>query len=64
MGSFWCQSDPGETNNISEQFPDVMERMLDHWSIYKSETGLVEMDDTYFKDVKYEKRVIPDSLEP
>ncbi|KAG0673775.1 hypothetical protein C6P41_001226 [Kluyveromyces marxianus] len=61
---FDVKDDPGETNNISEQFPDVMERMLDHWSIYKSETGLVEMDDTYFKDIKYEKRVIPDSLEP
>ncbi|KAF7581763.1 Arylsulfatase [Clavispora lusitaniae] len=35
-------SDPGETKDLSEEQPEKLAELVDHWSLYVAETGLVE----------------------
>lgn len=51
--------DPGETTDLSQEFPDVWKKLVDHWSVYCSETGLVELNE-YEKGTKYKRTVIKD----
>lgn len=57
---FDIEVDPGETTDLKDKFPEKLEQLLDHWSIYKAETGLIELNDSSFGDVKYERTVISD----
>jgi hypothetical protein len=34
-------SDPGETQDLSEEYPNLMKTMLEEWEIYLKQTGTV-----------------------
>ncbi|QEU58928.1 hypothetical protein KDRO_B01930 [Kluyveromyces lactis] len=57
---FNIDEDPGETRDLSEEHPDILEKIIDHWSVYKAETGLIELEDSAFDNVHYVKRVLDD----
>ncbi|KAI1274664.1 alkaline-phosphatase-like protein [Xylaria sp. FL0933] len=44
---FDMKADPGEVNDLSEQFPDIMKEMLALWDEYKTEVGSVGVADEY-----------------
>lgn len=57
---FNIDKDPGETTDLSDELPGKLEEMIDHWSLYVSETGVVDLGE-YPKDVEYKRTIIHDS---
>lgn len=59
---FNLQEDPGETTDLAEQNPAKLKEMVDHWSTYVAETGLVECADDFYEKFEghYEPIVIDD----
>lgn len=55
------ESDPGETTDLSEDLPEILEEIVDQWTVYKAETGLIEIDDSVFLDHRYKRTIIEDS---
>jgi arylsulfatase len=51
---FDLNKDPGETTDISESFPDILKELINHWSEYVAETGLVECSDVFYEALKGE----------
>ncbi|SJM88448.1 related to Arylsulfatase [Zygosaccharomyces bailii] len=51
--------DIGETEDLSLELPEILEELLDHWSTYCAETGLVELDESH-QDEKVVLRVLRD----
>lgn len=45
---FDIKSDPGEIHDLSESLPDKLEELLNHWTDYVAETGLVEVGSALF----------------
>lgn len=45
---FDIKSDPGEIHDLSESLPDKLEELLNHWTYYVAETGLVEVGSALF----------------
>ena len=41
--------DPGETEDLAEKEPEVLKELTDHWAVYASETGLIELGPDFFK---------------
>ncbi|CAI5760135.1 unnamed protein product [Candida verbasci] len=41
--------DPGETKDLSELEPKILESLCDDWAIYASETGLIELGSDLFE---------------
>lgn len=37
-------SDPGETKNLADSFPNRLQQLMDQWNTYASENGVVEPD--------------------
>lgn len=46
--------DPGETNDLSSIHPDILDELINHWSEYVAETGLVECTDVFYEALKGE----------
>lgn len=44
---FDLSKDPGETNDLSDRNPEKLAEMLNHWTQYVAETGLVECTDIF-----------------
>lgn len=59
---FDLEKDPGETTDLAEVEASKLEEMVDHWSTYVAETGLVECADVFYEklDAHYEPIVIED----
>lgn len=51
---FNLTQDPGETTDLSEQHPDILNELINHWSEYVAETGLVECTDIFYEALKGE----------
>lgn len=51
---FDLSKDPGETENLAPQYPDIINELIDHWSEYVAETGLVECSDIFYEVLKGE----------
>ncbi|SCU81047.1 LADA_0B10924g1_1 [Lachancea dasiensis] len=51
--------DLGETKNLSDVLPEVLKDLINHWSIYSAETGLIEVNE-YPKGTKYHPQIIED----
>lgn len=43
------KKDPGETVNLAETEPKVLQQLLVHWTEYVAETGLIEFGSEFFK---------------
>lgn len=52
--------DPGEIDDLAEKEPKILEELLDHWSQYEAETGLVHFAGALYNDANYNPRVIYD----
>lgn len=48
---FDLKNDPGEIEDIRQKKPEVFIKLLDHWAIYKAETGLIELNEVLTDDV-------------
>ncbi|GME73358.1 unnamed protein product [Ambrosiozyma monospora] len=46
---FNLKEDPGEIHDLAEKEPKKLEEMLDYWSVYVAETGLVECSDEFYE---------------
>lgn len=46
---FHLGKDPGETNDLAEVELDKLKEMIDHWTQYVAETGLVECGDLFYE---------------
>lgn len=59
---FDLEKDPGETTDLAEVEAAKLNEMVDHWSTYVAETGLVECADVFYEklDAHYEPIVIKD----
>lgn len=57
---FDLSTDPGETNDLSSVHPELLNELVNHWSEYVAETGLVECSDIFYEALKgeYEKKVL------
>lgn len=55
---FNLEKDPGETTDLSEKEPKILAELLDHWSQYEAETGLVKCSDEIYLDSVYNKTVL------
>ncbi|RCK57311.1 Arylsulfatase [Candida viswanathii] len=40
--------DPGETKDLAETDPKVLEELTGHWAVYAAETGLIELGSEFF----------------
>ncbi|CEP64902.1 arylsulfatase LALA0_S14e01838g [Lachancea lanzarotensis] len=58
---FDLSKDLGETTDISSEHPDKLNDLVEYWSIYVAETGLVEVNE-YPKGTDYNKTIIDDGL--
>ncbi|KAH6977386.1 alkaline-phosphatase-like protein [Ilyonectria sp. MPI-CAGE-AT-0026] len=36
------KTDPGEVHDLADEKPDVLERLVEHWEVYYSETGMFD----------------------
>lgn len=57
---FDLSKDPGETNDLATIKPDLLNELINHWSEYVAETGLVECTDIFYEALKgeYEPKVL------
>lgn len=57
---FNLEVDPGETNDLSEENAELLKEMINHWSEYVAETGLVECTDVFYEELKgdYQPKVL------
>lgn len=57
---FDLSKDPGETSDLALVKPDLLKELVNHWSEYVAETGLVECADIFYETLKgeYEPRVL------
>lgn len=39
---YHMKDDPGEINDLAEEHPDVLERLVSHWEVYYAETGMFD----------------------
>ncbi|KGK35467.1 hypothetical protein JL09_g5383, partial [Pichia kudriavzevii] len=51
---FNIRTDPGETTDLADENPEVLAEMINYWSEYVAETGLVEVTDVFYDRVKME----------
>ena len=51
---FDLRVDPGETTDLAEKHPDILTELINHWSEYVAETGLVECTDIFYGALKGE----------
>jgi arylsulfatase len=47
---FDMAADPGESNDLAEQFPDVMQDLVNKWEAYADEVGVVPREATLWPD--------------
>lgn len=52
------KTDPGETTDLAEQESDILDELLDHWSQYEAETGLVKFSGELYGDCNYDPKVL------
>ncbi|ODV76936.1 alkaline phosphatase-like protein [Suhomyces tanzawaensis NRRL Y-17324] len=55
---FDLSKDPGETRDLSEEQAEKLNEMLNHWTQYVAETGLVECTDLF--NHEYERKILYD----
>lgn len=55
---FDLKADPGETKDLAESEPDILAELLDHWSQYEAETGLVKFGAELYHDSTYNPQVL------
>lgn len=57
---FDLSKDIGETNDLAKELPNLLNEMINHWSEYVAETGLVECTDVFYDALggEYNKKVI------
>lgn len=41
--------DRGETTDLADQYGDILQELIDHWAVYASETGLIELGPDFFQ---------------
>lgn len=41
--------DRGETTDLADQYGDILQELIDHWAVYASETGLIELGRIFSK---------------
>lgn len=46
---FDLKADPGETSDLADTEPEKLKEMVEHWSLYVAETGLVECGDRFYE---------------
>ncbi|RCK64627.1 Arylsulfatase [Candida viswanathii] len=42
--------DPGETTDLAETEPNILEELTGHWAVYAAETGLIELGSEFFEN--------------
>lgn len=45
---FDIKKDPGETRDLSQQNPELLQELLNHWAEYVAETGLIEFGSDFY----------------
>lgn len=57
---FDLSQDVGETRNLADDMPELLNEMINHWSEYVAETGLVECTDVFYETLggEYNKKII------
>lgn len=48
---FDLKNDIGETVDLADKYPDIVNEMINHWAEYVAETGLVECTDIFYDSV-------------
>ena len=57
---FDLSKDPGETDDLSLVYPALLNELINYWSEYVAETGLVECSDIFYEALKaeYEPKIL------
>lgn len=57
---FDLDKDPGETTDLAEAEPEILKEMLNYWSEYVSETGLIDCTDFFYETMKtdYQPKIL------
>lgn len=55
---FDLKADPSERIDLAEQEPQILNELLDHWSQYEAETGLVKFGDEMYENADWNPKVL------